>query len=432
MRSPATWVALVGALALAPATLGDDYESGLDGDQVFPVKSTAVRMASERVEVFVGWAAERGGHAKMRVAAEFVLVNDSTEPQTILVSFPVSDHEEEFTRTVDGQAVAVHKYEVKDPNGLVTHYHAYTSEIRFEPRQTRRVRVTYVAASDARSGWPPYPACWSYILRTGALWKGTIGEAEVVVHFPAAMPPGGFGPFRSEAVLLSPLGYEVNGRTVTWTFKDFEPDEDIHIEWNAALALVASDPLRLAPRDEAPGLQLQMAMFLIDNGAPSGVVALKELREAFPQSAEAKLVDYYLGRACARFYVNGGRIENVIWSPHAAAQHYEAALRQPLDDARRRDALAQLFVLYTQELDETAKADRTLARLRKENLSLPEHGELLEMVGLASPEGGLALLEAMKVGPDDALKAEDIRSRLERERQSRQAPPAQAKVQGGS
>ena len=432
MRSPATWVALVGALALAPATLGDDYESGLDGDQVFPVKSTTVRMARERVEVFVEWAAERGGHARMRVAAEFVLVNDSTEPQTILVSFPASDHEEEFTRTVDGQAVAVHKYEVKDPNGLVTHYHAYTSEIRFEPRQTRRVRVTYVAAASATSGWPPYPADWSYILRTGALWKGTIGEAQVVVHFPGSMPPGGFGPFRSEAMLLSPPGYEVSGRTVTWTFKDFEPDEDIHIEWDDGLALAASDPLRLAPREEAPRLQLEMAMSLIHNHSHHAIVALKELREAFPQSAEAKLVDYYIGCAYTHFYPSGGRLEGVDWKPYAAAQFYEAALKQPLDDARRRDALVQLFILYTQRLRETAKADRTLARLKKENLAFPEHREILEIVGLASPEGGLALLEAMKVGPDYELTAKDLRDRLESERQSRQAPPAQAEAQGGS
>jgi len=431
MRKIAVCLVLVVMGAAGFPAAADDYESGLDGDQVFPVKSTAVRMASERVEVFVEWAAEGSAHAVMRVAAEFVLVNDSTELQAILVSFPGTYRDEEFTRTVDGQKVAVREYLVKDPNGLVTHYAAYTSEIRFEPRQTRRVRVTYIAAADASSGWP-YPECWSYILRTGALWKGTIGEAQVVVHFPAAMPPGGFGPFRSEAMLLCPPGYEVNGRTVTWTFKDFEPDEDIHIEWSRDLALAASDPVRLAPRDEAPGLQLEMAMFLIEHGAPSGVVALKELREAFPQSAEAKLVDYYIGCAYTHFYPSGGRLEGVAWKPYAAAQHYEAALRQPLDDARRRDALAQLFVLYTQELGEKAKADRTLARLRKENLSLPEHGELLEMVGLASPEGGLALLEAMKVGPDDVLKAEDIRSRLERERQSRQAPPAQAKVQGGS
>jgi hypothetical protein len=247
------------------------------------------------------------------------------------------------------------------------------------------------------------------------------------------MPPGGFGPFRSEAVLLSPPGYEANGRTVTWTFKDFEPDEDIHIEWDDGLALAASDPLRLAPRDEAPGLQLEMAKYLIDLDNRRAVVALKELREAFPQSAEAKLVDYYLGRAQAHFYANGERIEDVILSPYAAAQHYEAALRQPLDDARRRDALAQLFGLYTQELRETAKADRTLARLKKENLAFPEHREILEIVGLASPEGGLALLEAMRVGPDDALKAKDLRDRLESERRSRQAPPAQAaKAQDGS
>jgi hypothetical protein len=332
---------------------------------------------------------------------------------------------------VDGQAVAVHEYKVKDPNGLVTHHYAYTSEIRFEPRQTRRVRVTYIAAADASSGWP-YPARWSYILRTGALWKGTIGEAQVVVHFPGSMPPGGFGPFRSEAMLLCPPGYEVNGRTVTWMFKDFEPDEDIHIEWSRDLALAASDPVRLAPRDEAPGLQLEMAKSLIEHDNWRAVVALKELREAFPQSAEAKLVDYYIGCAYTHFYLSGGRLEEIDWKPYTAAQHYEAALKQPLDDARRRDALVQLFILYTQRLGETAKADRTLARLRKEDLSLSEHGELLEMVGLASPEGGLALLEAMQVEPDYELKAEDIRGRLQIEWRSRQAPPAQAEAQGGS
>lgn len=62
-----------------------------------------------------------------------------------------------------------------------------------------------------------------YILKTGALWEGTIGDALITVRILNTKP--------EQISSISPEGYRRDNNVITWHLTDFEPDEDIEIEF---------------------------------------------------------------------------------------------------------------------------------------------------------------------------------------------------------
>jgi hypothetical protein len=389
-------------LTLVPAPLlADDVESGWDGDQIVPIDSKAIRMASERVDVTIRWpfpdmAVKIGvpnGHAVTSVTGLFVLVNESNEPQSIHVSFPGSYHVKGFARTVDGQPVKVEER----PGGEFGN----VSKIAFAPRQERTVRVKYTGYSDATSGYYCGGGSWAYILKTGARWKGTIGKAIIAFHFPPEMPPCGKGPFDFAAVQLNPPGYLSDDRTATWEFSDFKPCQDISFEWNGYRALSASDPFKLRNPRQAAALLLEQGRVL------ENLQALAAIREFFPDSPQARTLDYDIARALT------GRIR-YRRAPKAyaakAAVHYEAALKQPLDAEQRLDALTELYILYSGQLPDPAKAQKAFDRLKGE----PVTGDVLRRIATLSPRKAMNLLDALAHDPYGEGLEWGIRAEIQR------------------
>lgn len=402
----------------------DDYESGFNGEQVFPVKSEHIRMARERVEIFADWG-ENGAweHRLYHVCAEFILINDSNEPQSIQIAFPGSWVNSDFARFIDGELVYTEKLEDNERKTV------HTSQVYFGPRQVHRVIVKYIGASDAVSGAGTGGGHWEYILKTGALWKDKIEEIKIMVHFPMDMPGGGIGPFNINAVSLSPKGYKVDERTVTWEFKNIEPEENIIIDCDDNSVLEASDPLKNGvPADEIPGIQLQRAIgFWAGHRDDKKAIELFEtIRKSYPASYEATLIDYYLGKMCSWHYnswqfVRAGDHTIEKWNddtfaPEKAIQYYELALKQVLPDEMRKRALGELFVLYTVYLKDLTQSQNIFKLIKKEKLSFHEDFDFLDKISIVSPEKGLELLKTLKV--DDSDKSEvdvfeaEIRGRI--------------------
>lgn len=389
----ALWVTAI--LACASPSFADDYESGSDGSQVYPITSTAIRMVRERVEIVVLDWGQGANHGKLHVTAEFVLANETDVARTIQVAFPNPGDINDFRRCIDDHPVAVEQ--LKDANG--DPFGPFVSKVDFAARQVRRVRVQYEGETDATSGWD-YPHDWRYVLKTGAHWKGRMDEAVVTVHFPMNMPFGGYGPFRPEAVSLSPTGYTFKGQTATWTFRNFKPTEDIMLHWSGSSALAASSPLKYASPEEAPGLQLAMAQAMSEHYA---IKALKALRKVYPDSREAQEVDYQIARQyCWHWHwqengaVRFGKAG--LAEPLKAIAHYEAALKRPLADHLRRDTLVELLVIYTLDTPDQAQADRILTLLKKEKFRRDDEDDwrLLKMVAAASPKAGQMLQENLE------------------------------------
>jgi hypothetical protein len=354
-------VILVALGCITAPVFADDVQTGHFGQQIVPVDSDAIRMASERVDVDVCWPKSdteentpgSGGQTEMRVRALFVLVNESDKPQSILVSFPGAFGVTDFTRTVDGRPVKVEEHRGAE--------YGNSSKIDFAPRQTRRVRVEYTGSAAVASGYD-YEEWWRYVLTTGSRWKGKIGEAVIAVHFPEDMPLGGRGPFNLDAITMTPTGYKSEGRTATWTFSDFEPSQDIWLTWTRYSALLASDPFRLASKEEASALLLEQGQQL---GLRKALGAFAAIREFFPNSIESKTLDYHIASA----FEKESRCHqlNLLYAKEAIAR-YEAALKQPIDAEQREAALCGQFILCCVKTRDNAKARMLLDRLKKEKL----------------------------------------------------------------
>ncbi|MBM4041468.1 MAG: hypothetical protein FJ290_23450 [Planctomycetes bacterium] len=394
------WAVVAASLAFC-----DDYESGWDGEGIYPVLSKEIRMARERVEILVGWPGDgryesrNECHGWARVDAEFVLVNDTDYPVRTLVSFPGTGYERDFGRSVDGCPVGVETYTTKDGTEI-----AYTSSLEFAARQVRTVRVSYVGAFDAQGG--TLCGSWRYVLKTGALWKGKIGEIVVVAHFPKDMPPWGYGPFDARALKLSPKGYKVSGQSVTWLLKNVEPTEDVSIEFDHVLSRKASRPLKYASREEAPRLQLQLALaHRAFREREEALRALKDLRRVCPNSDEAAKVNYYMAGIYSHHWVSGGRLVCDQLGGARARRHYEQALGEPLTSEERTDCLSQLFALYTLDAKDPKRVRQVFAALKDNLPSEPDDRRtLVGLVALASPQLGMELLDAIGL-ESDAEKA---------------------------
>lgn len=528
MSSSLRFLCFVSVLAcIVSPILADDVQSGFDGDQIVPVDSQAIRMASEQVDVDVSWSKpdptnkdlpEDSGSTNMLVKALFVLVNESDKPQSILVSFPCDFAVADFKRTVDGKPLKVEKPNAKRFGNI--------SKIDFAPHQTRQVRIEYSGTSEITGGYN-FEERWRYILTTGAKWKGTIGKAVVSIHFPKDMPVGGKGLFNFDAITMTPAGFETNGQTATWTFEDFEPTEEISLKWTRYSALLASDPFKLASKEQTSALLLEQgqqaelpkalgcfasireffpnsieaktldyyiadalarefhfgdinAMYakeaiaryeialkepidaqqrenalceqfalccvkardnekiktLLDRikkeeleskaiqtlkscvwRSQGEVTACEVIREFFPDSAEAQIIDYEIARVYARHF-DGSDMSKLdagceVMDPRKAAAHYEAALKQPLDPFRRQDALAELFILYSAEIPDPAKAQQAYERLKADKID-PRNNLIFLKVLAVSPAKSLALVDSISTAPEPANAVIALRSQVQR------------------
>jgi|WetSurMetagenome_2_1015567.scaffolds.fasta_scaffold157809_1 hypothetical protein len=420
MSRPVVLCLAILLIAAAPA-LADDTESGVHGGQIVPVESKAIRMTFEQVDIDVAWAKPSSpeGHTGMRVSAVFELTNESDEEQTITVAFPNGNYDDDFIRTVDGRPVEVEKHEGQALG--------YTSKIDFAPRQVRHVNVRYTGDTEISSGGYDSSSSWFYVLKTGAHWKGTIGKAIVSMHFPKDMPPPGKGPFNFDAVKLTPdnCWRDEKSRTATWVFEDFEPKEDIHVEWTTGMAVIASNPFQLKSRKEAAALLMEQGRVHVYNtysidsdnwmwseaGTFSRALqAFAAIREFFPETAEAKRVDYEMGCALSHHWV--GNNTPAVLNAKMAVKYFTAALKKPLEPSERVEALTELFILCSAELPDDAKARSALDQLAKMEW-IPGVDRALFKVGAVSPRQALDLLNSLTDAQLGSGRRESLRSDLE-------------------
>jgi hypothetical protein len=411
----------------AVPVLADDTESGADGGQIVPVESKAIRMTFEQVDIDVLWAKPSNpeGHTAMRVSAVFELTNESDEAQSITVAFPNGNYDDDFIRTVDGRPVEVDKHD--GPLG-------YTSKIDFAPRQVRHVGVRYTGYTEISSGGYDSSSSWFYVLKTGANWKGTIGRAIISMHFPEDMPPPGKGPFNFDAVKLTPgdCWRDEKSRTATWVFENFEPKEDIRVEWTTGMAVIASNPFQLKSRKEAAALLMEQGhvhayntyscdsdrwMWSEAGTFSRALQAFAAIREFYPESAEAKRVDYEMGCALSHHWVGNNTPDNLSYNPFVlnarmAVKYFTAALKKPLEPRERVEALTELFILCSAEAPDAAKARSALEQLAKMKW-IPGVDRALFKVGAVSPQQAIDLLGSLTDAQLGSGRRDSLRSDLE-------------------
>jgi hypothetical protein len=211
----------------------------------------SVRMVAEAVQIQV---VEREQLAYAVVDATFELLNRGAElrmpvgfptwANAALLQWPDGEYSpvafnpdlEQFRAWADGveQSVALERVILREGDRFGDEW--YVWEMTFPSGQPVRVRVTY----EQRLAWShekgPSFAQTRYVLRTGALWDGTIGEASITMTAPGggaflggpevAVGTGLSVPAPGE-VLGPDEAAEASAARLDWRLREVEPDRDV-------------------------------------------------------------------------------------------------------------------------------------------------------------------------------------------------------------
>lgn len=194
------------------------------GKTIQPLKDSPVRMVSE--EVHIGINSE---HAYVNCL--FYLLNEG-KPDTIEVGFPrgwEGDLINFFARTdkeiLPIQTLAEEASYNEVSGGEMPWWKVF--KVPF-PAENPNVRIenhylTYLNPGMG-SGYPDLynDRSFTYIMKTGAPWKGIIEEATVTLNHSDI-------PFE-QITKISPPGFVRERRRIIWNFKNFEPTQNIEIE----------------------------------------------------------------------------------------------------------------------------------------------------------------------------------------------------------
>ncbi len=252
-----------------------------------PGAATTVRMQSEDVSVQI---VERGAAAVAVVDATFDMSNPGSSAQ-VLVGFP--DFASSALATTDSYSPVTFT-----PANL-RNFRAWTDSANFSPqerhvgtgqfggsdwfvwsmvypaRRVVRVHVSYEQKLDEQSNGPWYRPIVhaTYVLRTGALWAGTIGSATVTFTAPNG---GGF--------VGADNTVESSDSRLVWHFTDFKPtfDPDAAYIYRAPWQELRSAEAQAGTPDAAPGDYLRAAQ-----------AALRVLGRDGPYAEPAALVQRY-------------------------------------------------------------------------------------------------------------------------------------------
>lgn len=195
----------------------DDAALGRSGETVFPVGEPSVRMAAEEVLLKVD-------PERTQADLTFTFANAGPD-KTVLMGFPLQSHSEsrahpelnDFRTLIDGVAAPVKT----EPSGSGEYPGWITWPVTFRANQTRVVQNSYWGTN---SYWSNGETMAGYILKTGAAWQGTIGQAVVRASLDQILPPDMYG--------IRPENYRWVGDDLVWEWQEFEPDSDIEIHWN--------------------------------------------------------------------------------------------------------------------------------------------------------------------------------------------------------
>lgn len=218
--------AIVMTLLCSGMLRGDIAPTTYDGYTLTTKANSDIRMQSEEVDIYCG--------DRCRVVARFDMRNETDKPIRLSVGFPVEEpgwkqkiYDFRVTINEESRLQKVRRVPMKGPyqdDEDVPSSAWFGWDQAFQPGRTT-IRVEYHIEPS-----PSYLFPWLnvyYRLDTGALWKGTIGRADVTVHFEA--------PLAGEQIREAtwPEGFRINGDELYWCFTDIEPQyhDNVQIEY---------------------------------------------------------------------------------------------------------------------------------------------------------------------------------------------------------
>lgn len=331
-------VAVCGLAALARAD-GEYVKEG--GGVVVPLSSEEVTMLWETVDLEVERPHLLAADDKLRVTVTYRFKNETPRPVKVAMGFPIAWDTKntynqakdrpstvrrsailEFITTIDGKPAPVRERAVGagahklPPDKRFTQYQVW--DVAFAPQQERTVVNRYLYDAHAGIYWDENEVV--YILSTGRSWKGPIGRATIrlILHDRGCLHlPGGRGgcisgdakalgddPFQFDPSLPEVGPYDPQLKLIErakliqrpdgtlearWDLQKFEPDLDVHVSYQTALAA------RLQILHLIEGIDLAKASRAVLQSARDELVALYGLRfeDAAPAARFSKR-SYYV------------------------------------------------------------------------------------------------------------------------------------------
>jgi hypothetical protein len=205
-----------------PAVVADSGPVYYSAGVLVPTTSSDIRMMREVLTIDY---ASRVGDGPVNVHARFWFKNEG-KTVTQQMGFPLGREAlsgfgiwaPQFKVTMDGAAVKTSNFDEKKNaagNSELAYDQWNTFEIPFAAGQSRLIDVTYTILP--RGGY------FLYVLQTGRLWKGAIGDLTIDVNL-------GHEAVFPDLLSVQPAGYHTQGDHILWHFTNYEPEQDIEIE----------------------------------------------------------------------------------------------------------------------------------------------------------------------------------------------------------
>ena len=216
-------------VGLGITACANDASFGGRGNTVYPLQNNQIKMVSEKVYVTevevkdVGW----------QVECSFVFHNTGKET-IVQMGFPDARGSggvwtiRNFKTYVNGKPVNVTAKEGEINKELpdLKYEKVFVWDVSFKANETKQLKNTYSFGKSFSSE----DVHWiDYVLKTGALWKGNIGKADITIEF-IPLPGVNLADF---VYGITPRSYSIKENKIFWHFSDFKPDTDIHISYSA-------------------------------------------------------------------------------------------------------------------------------------------------------------------------------------------------------
>lgn len=209
----------------------------IGGVNITPYEETNIVLSKEDLTITFGKnVGPRNSVA--RVEAKFVLVNTG-DKVSLRVGFPFGlASRPGFDNTssleslkakvkVDGKEITPSFIE---PGKAGQYGPLMYFDITFEKSESKNVEVSYEAE--------PVGGHFLYVLTTGAYWKGPIGTLNMTFKFP-------YETISPNVLSVTPGGYKVKGNEIVYQLTNYEPKQDIEIEFLPYDFYEKINPLRL-------------------------------------------------------------------------------------------------------------------------------------------------------------------------------------------
>lgn len=199
-----------------------------NGHTAYPLNTDKIRMVSENISVQMKGEGIASRSAK--VTCDFVFENTTNAEVKAKIGFPAQDqyyHDigegekrypplRDFVSYVDGKAVPVN-VRIQEQPYPVTYW--YTWDVVFPPSRTIVLKNIY----EVTLSLSYYNQWFTYILTTGANWKGPIGHSVIEVIYESA------NDLKKRVKSASPDEFKIQDNKIVWDFINFIPKNNIQV-----------------------------------------------------------------------------------------------------------------------------------------------------------------------------------------------------------